>query len=92
MTALHPMAAVRGEHRSGSDDFATTVAFLRAAVSEDANGMIALLRGLDPNGDDVRGIITFLAIIGGQAVIKAESGRDAAHAVLDVLAALERGT
>lgn len=85
----HPMAAMRGEHRPGTDDMATAVALLRAATDEDPDAMIGLLRGLSSE-DDMRGIITYLAIVGAKALVNGE-GVDGAHASLDLMAALERG-
>ncbi len=90
MSSTHPMAAVRGEHRPGTAALATAVAFLRTAVAEDPDAMIALLRSLDPEHDDLGGVITFVSLIGGQGLIRVEGGPDGAHYLLDLLAAVER--
>lgn len=81
------MAELRKMHRSGTADLSTALAFSRAASRRDWVASLDLARGLDPEHDDLLGLVIWLAQIAGHAL---NSPNATADDILDGLAQAER--
>lgn len=89
MLNVEALLPARGEWRQGTDALVTATALTQAVIAEDAGAFGALLRGLDSDVDDLRGVVAQLALMGAQARVKAEGSNAGARDWLDVLGALE---